>query len=335
MLIGLNIKELIIKERIQGFTLVELIIVVTLSGILSLVVGVFIARPITSYANVTRRAELVEAADLALRRMARDIQQALPNSIRIKGDPSNPQRIAIEMIRVVDGMRYRAYPSAGKIALDFSKPITQFNVIGQFQFAIANPDCLTGNCVGNDTCAAGNCRLVVFNTGANTGGSQPTDNPSPGANVYSTSAAPNCNGCLPPPGSRNVTPQGMIVSLSNPGNEGLVTLSSPFMFGLPSPRQRLYVVDTPITYVCDVGTDQEKITRFWNYSVAENQPVDPSSNPLIIGANAQLTQFIKSCSFSYTPGANQRNGLVTLIITLAKNDENITLMREVNVSNVP
>jgi len=306
----------------QGVTLIELVITMVLAATLSVAVSVFIARPLNAYTSITRRAELVEAADMALRRMARDIQRAVPNSLRVKIDPGNAQRVAVEMLNIVEGMRYRGTP-AGPF-LDFTAPGTQFNVIGQFQFALTNA-----------TCAANNCRVVVYNTGANAGGAIPSDNPSPGANVYSTAAAPACAGCLPPPGSVTITPVGTTVTLSNPSAEGRVVLGSATQFALPSARQRVDIVDTPVTYICDTNANQRQITRYWNYTINPVQPTDPSVSPLNAAQSAQLTKDVTACSFTYVPGTSQRNGVITMSITLTAGGENIRLMRQVSVRNAP
>jgi MSHA biogenesis protein MshO len=305
---------------IKGFTLIELVITATLSAILATVVSIFIARPIVSYSNTTSRAELVDAADMALRRMARDIQRAVPNSLRVKTDPNNSNRIAVEMLNIVEGMRYRAGPPGP--FLDFTKANTQFNVIGQFQFATSNPTCLNNG-----------CRIVVYNTGANLGGS---DNPTPGANVYSTVSAPACTGgCIPAPGTVTITPVGTTVALANPSAEGQINISPGVQFALASARQRLYVVDTPVTYLCDASLGVQQITRYWGYPIAQQQPTDPTLFPLTAGNSAELTKDINSCNFTYSSGTAQRNGIITMTISLSKNGETITLMREVSVSNVP
>jgi MSHA biogenesis protein MshO len=311
-----------VRETQQGVTLIELVITMALAAALTVVAGIFIARPITAYTSVTRRAELVDSADMALRRMARDIQNAVPNSLRVKIDPGNPQRIAIEMLNIVEGMRYRKTP-AGPF-LDFTAPVTQFNVIGQFQFAL-----------NNTTCAANACRLVVYNTGANTGGTIPSDNPAAGANVYSTVPAPACAGCLPPPGSVTISPVATTVTLSNPSAEGQINTSAGIQFALPSFRQRIDIVDTPITYICNTAAGQQQITRYWGYTINSVQPTDPSASPLNAAQSAQLTKNVSACSFSYAPGTAQRNGIMTMSLTLSKGGENINLMRQVSVSNAP
>ncbi len=309
-------------KALKGFSLIELVITMTISAILSVVVAIFITRPILAYGSMQRRAELVDAADLTLRRMSRDIQRAVPNSLRVKVDPGNSNRVAVEFVNIVEGMRYRG-AGAGPY-LDFTTSNSLFNVIGQFQFALANP-----------TCLANACRLVIYNTGANTGGAIPADNPAPGANVYSTVAAPACSNCLPPPGSVTITPPSTIVTLSNPSSEGQVSLSSSVLFALASYRQRVDIVDTPITYICDTSVGVQRITRYWNYSITPVQPTDPSVAPLNAAQNAQLTQDVGSCSFNYSPGTEQRNGIITMNIVLTKGGENITLMRQIGVDNSP
>ncbi len=312
--------ERIIKHQQKGVTLVELVIVIVLSGILSVVISVFIVKPINAYTSVARRASLVDAADMTLRRLSRDIQSAVPNSIRVKQVGS---QTAVEMLNIVEGMRYRG--SVAGPYLDFTQPITTFNVIGQFQFALANP-----------TCAAHHCRLVVYNTGANTGG---TDNPAPGANVYSTAVAPGCiapaTSCNPPPGSVTISPVGTSVTLSNPGSEGNILIGSAVQFALPSPRQRIDIVDTPITYICDTSSHQQQMTRYANYMMTSVQPTDPSVSPLSSATSAPLVQNVSACSFTYSPGTAQRNGVLSMSITLTSGGEAITLMRQVGVHNTP
>ncbi len=293
-----------------------------LASILSIVVAIFITRPITAYTSVTRRAELADAADLSLRQMTRDIQQAVPNSLRVKVDPNNANRIAIEMINVVEGMRYRG-AGVGPY-LSFTQSNTQFDVIGQFQFATTNT-----------TCMANACRLVVYNTGANTGGTIPSDNPSPGANVYSTVPAPSCTNCLPPPGSVTITPPTTTVTLTNGTSEGSITLNTATTFALPSPRQRIEIIDTPISYVCDTTAGVQSITRFWNYTINQVQPTNPTVAPFSTASSAQLAQDVATCDFVYTPGTAQQNGIISMQIALSKGGETITLMRQVQVDNSP
>ena len=89
----------------RGFTLVEMIVVITITGILAAAVAVFIRRPVESYVDAARRAELTDIADGALRRITRDVRMALPNSVRIT---SAGNVTYLEYLQTSGGGRYRA-----------------------------------------------------------------------------------------------------------------------------------------------------------------------------------------------------------------------------------
>lgn len=115
-------------SRQRGFTLLEAVVVIVLTGIVGVMVSTFIKQPIDAYVDLGRRTELTDAADLALRRMARELRTALPNSVRV--DPSGNY---VEFLPVRSAGRYRATLSAtgtGNI-LDFnSSTDADFDVLG-------------------------------------------------------------------------------------------------------------------------------------------------------------------------------------------------------------
>jgi len=115
------------KPRARGVTLVELIVVIVITGILGTAVAMFIRRPVEGYIDAVRRAELTDIADTALRRMTRDLRSALPNSIRV-----DPTGRFIEYLQTVGGGRYRAeFDSVGGgNPLDFTSADATFDVIG-------------------------------------------------------------------------------------------------------------------------------------------------------------------------------------------------------------
>jgi MSHA biogenesis protein MshO len=114
-----------------GFTLIEIIVVIIIVGILSVLGGQFIVTPVSNYIALSRRARLVDQADMVMRRMQRDIRHALPNSIRIDGSGHY-----LEMLNTVDGGRYRRYQDGGSgDILDFTISDTGFDVLGDLDAA--------------------------------------------------------------------------------------------------------------------------------------------------------------------------------------------------------
>ena len=66
----------------RGVTLIELVITIVVGSIVVAFMAMFIVTPMLSYSAQTRRAELVDEAESALRFMGRDLRSALPNSVR-------------------------------------------------------------------------------------------------------------------------------------------------------------------------------------------------------------------------------------------------------------
>jgi MSHA biogenesis protein MshO len=122
----------------RGFTLVEMIVVIAITGILAAVVAVFIRRPVESYVDAARRGELTDIADTALRRITRDVRTALPNSIRVT---TAGNVTYLEYLQTSGGGRYRSEPDsigAGDV-LSFTAADTSFDVIGTMPaFAAGN-----------------------------------------------------------------------------------------------------------------------------------------------------------------------------------------------------
>jgi MSHA biogenesis protein MshO len=114
------------RQPQRGFTLIELIMVIVIMGVIGGMVSVFMKGPIDAYLDSARRAALTDVADTVARRMARDIQRSLPNSIRTSGTN------CLEFIPTKTGGRYRAEaesPGVGDF-LDFSTADTSFNMLG-------------------------------------------------------------------------------------------------------------------------------------------------------------------------------------------------------------
>jgi MSHA biogenesis protein MshO len=119
-------------SRQHGVTLIELIIVISITAIIAGGVAVFISRPFESYVDATRRAELTDIADTALRRMTRDLRSALPNSVRATESPAGSGIYYLEYLQTSGGGRYRSQTTSGGAGdiLNFGATDSSFDVIG-------------------------------------------------------------------------------------------------------------------------------------------------------------------------------------------------------------
>ncbi len=284
-------------KKAVGFTLIELVIAISLSAIVISFAAMFIVTPVNSYRAQARRAELVDAADAVLRLVGRDVRAALPNSIRIA---NNGTVIALEMLAAVDAVRYR---DSGATAdptqeLDFASPDNSFASLSQFD-GITRPFTTSAY------------YLSIYNVGV------------PGADAYSLTNV--------------ITPPGTSITIDNSTtpNEDLITLAPAFRFAYGSPGHRVYLVSGPVTYLCD--TTAQTIRRYSGYSIDANQNNRDSNGQLLgAGATSALVaDRVTNCQFDYAAGTAARAGLVTLRVTFNKDGESVWLVHQVHVENAP
>lgn len=286
----------------SGFTLVEMIMVIVITGILGGMAAMFLKAPIEQYVDVARRAELADVADTALRRLARDIRTAVPNSIRVPvpGGAST----YIEYLPARDGGRYRAVAGggagcaavAGDIggeALDFTAADTCFGIIGP-----------------PITFVAGD-QIVIGST------------QSDGSPPYDATAA----GIRRPYAGVAGVPQAVVQ---------IPATQFPAFAELQS--QRFDVVDGAqgaVTYACigALGTNANgdgtaSLVRYAGYGFNAAQVAPPFAGGQILANN------VSGCAIAYDV-INQRNGLVAVTLTITRGGENVSLHHEIHVNNAP
>lgn len=198
-----------------GFTLIEAVMVIVIVGVLGAVVAVFIRMPVQGYHDSVARAELTDLADLSLRRMARDLRLALPNSIHVSENGT-----AVSFFMTKAGGRYLTPDDdlPGQPVLDFVNPGNRsFTMIGH------PPD-------GKNAIVKGDY-IVVYNLGiepadAYTGSNRATVEKftaiDAGKGLYQIELADNPFAKQNPP--------------------------------MPSPGARFHVVGQPVTYSCPPGS---------------------------------------------------------------------------------
>jgi MSHA biogenesis protein MshO len=134
-----------------------------------------------------------------------------------------------------------------------------------------------------------------------------------------------------------ITPAGTRIDVAADGASGedRVDLTPPFRFAYGSPTQRVFLVDGPVSYLCDPGSGT--LTRYAGYAVAHDQATRDSAGELVsAGAAAGLmADDISTCAFSYAPGSAERAGLLTLELGIGTAGETVNLLAQVHVDNVP
>jgi len=130
------------RKKYSGFNLIELVIVIVITGILAVTIAPIVMKPFMAYDDTSRRVALVDAAESAMRQMASEVRDAIPNTLRTNGT-------VLEIMPIQGGGRYKYSDIAADLdALSPGAVDSQFNMFGNLS---AIP---TG------------ARLVVYNTDA-------------------------------------------------------------------------------------------------------------------------------------------------------------------------
>jgi len=284
------------RRNSKGFTLIEMIMVIVITGIIGSMVAVFLKAPIQQYMDVARRADMTDIADTALRRITRDVRLALPNSVRVAGTCDGSATCFLEFLPALGGGRYRVGAgggagcpgSPGEEALDFSAADVCFGVLGTMP-AIAAGD-----------------EIVVYNLGI------------PRADAYAGKTLSTHN-------RRAASAAGSIVTLTS-------TAELPF----DSPGHRFHVISKPVTYVCDGAGTLWRYWGYDIQDVQTKTDTIAELDALTGVQKARLATNVSSCKFTYDPNVvAQRSGLVTMHLAITEDSETATLYNAAHVSNQP
>ncbi len=283
--------------------MIELVVVIVISGILGTVLTQLIQRPVESFQSMSRRARLVDKADSALLRLDRELRNALPNSIRIACSGR-----CIEFLHTQAGARYRAAPVGDSLSFNPSDTDTSFEVLGP----LVNSSTVQTGTTANDCKNNQSACLVVYNTGLAGSDAYAMDNAATIVSIVSGAT--------------------LVMSFVNSGFSSGATA-----FPYSSPEQRFYVVDTPVSYICDLTAGT--IRRYQGYTIsALHSSVDSHAELTALGnpaENALLVDTVNACSFVYTEGTATRNALIKSEIALQEAGESITLLQQAHIVNLP
>jgi len=290
--------ELIMKahrpvSNVYGFTLVELVISISLMGVVAVLVSTMVGNQMLGYVATARRADLVARTDMAIQMMARDLRAAVPYSVRVSGGT------AIEWVPVLDWGRYRkradstaADPvAAASATVDFSSLDSVFDVL--------HPGIMP-------TMPAG-ARIVMGNTASMAAA---------GINLYGGLGT----GALVPAGSHVITP----TSVSPAATSNQITLTPAFQFALGSAAGRFYLVNNAASYLCSGGS----ITRYDGYTIQSAQPTSAPTG----SSSALLLDGVASCQFGYT-AIDATFGMLTITVQVTDSGESVTLTRSITIEN--
>jgi len=282
----------------RGFTLLELVVVMVVIAVLAVASTRFIQLSTDSYLAVNRRAQVLDVADGAVRRLARDLRLALPNSVRVGGAGK-----FLEYAPTSNGGRYLAESGVAPLTdiLNFTAADSSFDYLGP-------------------SLAGASGYVVVFNTGQ-TSVSGCAVAPG-GADVYE-----GCNrSAITAVTASKVSFSALQFPFDSPGHRfHIVPAAGPVTIAC----ENVNTVN---------GNGSGTLRLYSNYATGAGNwgGAAPSAAPTAAGRTVNLlADNVSGCSIAYVSGVTAGNGLVTLRLEIKRGGETITLHHQVHVDNVP
>lgn len=271
----------------RGFTLIESIMVIVITGIVATTVAVFIKPAIDAYTSSAHRAELTDAVDTALRRLARDVRTAVPNSLR------QHSNTCVEYAPIKAAGRYRKEKNViGDDELNFSAADASFDVL---------------NMTPATTVLDDKDQIVIYNLGKDVAD----------ADLYS--------------GSNRAEVDAATSTTAH------INLKAARLFPLVSPGGNFQIVAArgPVAVVCDnAGTVGGNGTG--RLLFRHGQGYVPATGTCPTGtSNVLLVDRVSACVFDYQSDVLKRHGLLTVSLSLTRDDEIVNLVQQIHVDNVP
>lgn len=293
----------------RGFTLIELILVIVIGSVMAAALVVFFRPAIDAYLASRARADLTDQADTALRRIVRDVRQAVPNSIRIPGSQ------CFELLPTSGGGRFRTEPdTVGDVGpnclpgadcsapLDPSQATRVFDVLTPLAVPPAVGDwVVVGNQSPGDVYGGANRSDIIAVT---------TPAPGTGAAAY---------------GRHRITVTPKQFPLGYDGGRFTV---------VPNAQRAVFYVCSGADGTLDAqGNGKGTLSRVMNYGF---NAAYPSACPSSTAGDVLATR-VRSCSFVYDPnqGATQQNGFVWIELDLARRGESAHTAMGAHVANGP
>ena len=293
------------RRACQGFTLIELVLVVVVTSVMAATLVVFFKPAIEGYLASRARADLTDQADTALRRMVRDVRLAVPNSVRTPGTQ------CFEVVPTRTGGRFRNAPdTVNNLPTDCSVPGSTCAAPLDTSQATTVFDALTLLSV---TPAVGDWVVV--------GNQNPSD-------LYS-----------------GVTRSAITTAVTTPaaayGRHRITVASKQFPLGYDGGRFTVVPGTTPaVFYICsgaDGTLDASGNGKGTLYRLMRDFSAPyPSACPATTSADVLATR-VRSCNFVYDPnqGATQQSGFVWMQLELARAGETAHMAIGAHIANGP
>ena len=313
-------------KKPSGFTLVEMVVVISIMAIIGGISALIIERSLDSYAALDRRYKIQSSARLVVERISRELRNALPYSVCVS-DGSTCTTASQNMFYFIPikssgryqdrtgGGIYREYTDLNgndqqrrrRLRIlpsdDRRLDIISTNATSRLDATGNVDDLINGN--NGDW-------VVVFNTN-NSDIYQGTNNVR--HQIHSITAKDVWND-----GDPNHTIDYILFADNPPdGNSAQVG------FANPSPNKRLHIIANNVVTLFRFNPATKSLYRDSTIFSAPTTPVDEKL----------LMENVEACSFTFIPGGIQNAAVLRIDLTVGIQGEKVQIIHEAHVYNVP
>jgi len=284
-----------------GFSLVEAIAAIVILGIIAASIAVFMQKPIQGYFSSTTRLQMADTADTALRRIARDVRLALPNTVRV--DASG---MFLEFIPIKSGGRYQdndACFSGGCSSLS-----TMGDMLSNVQVALNSDQVSIYSQYNNNPADCTLSSVGLYSAYCGSGVTTLTTATGSGSSSNTLGFASTV--FVPPGGS--------------PTRRIFIIAASPVTYACDAATATLW----RISGYTRQSAQPASLTSAPLLTATSKVPLATNVTCPTIAAGSPPR-------FSYAAGASERYSLLSSWITLTNSGETISLLNQVHVDNTP
>lgn len=282
--------------RQKGFTLIESIVTIIIVGIISATVSMIIGNYLENYDATSRRTILQTSAQLAIERISREVRNALPNSICTPNPTGTACLPSTQNIVTFIKVKDAGYYQ-DKVGV-YPDGVTAFAALA------VNPDpatTLIDILSGTDLRAQVNDYVVVYN-------------------INNSAVYTGNNLAI----ITTVTPMNVDAIAGDDIIRLTIDSSS---FPLHSPQRRIHIVE-PNATIFYLNNNNLMLGKSHELS-------DPLFNRATSANSYLLLENVNNVTFSFNSGSQQRSGLLHIDLTVEDEGEQIHIIHEAHIYNVP
>jgi MSHA biogenesis protein MshO len=315
------------RRSCRGFTIIEMVVAIVIAAIMAAGIVSYIGDSVEGFSSSANRNKLASSGRTVVDRLALELHNAVPNSIRVTTAVQPGGNQCLEMLPFLGATTYLNPAFTGSGSSRFE--VINFNPSLRMEAAADLG-------VDNVYAVIYPINTVDLYAGLSTAGPGSIVEVGKLRDTYDNDPTPPTDVCTDPLVDMIADAEGRTTVCLADGPD-VDTDPDAFRFSLRSPVQRLYLATNPVSF-CVVD---DKIYRYKNYGFHEDQ-CDPDTAACLpdnaVDGRDLITDRLDNDTldaFSLIAQSLRRNAIISLNLNFTDQGDVITLQHEVLMRNVP